>query len=738
MRKIAIIIALFTSLGLFAQNVDNRVDSIMSKMTIEQKIGQLNQMDGRGDLESLKAKIKTGRLTSVMNICNPSGTNELQRIAVEESPTGIPLLFARDVVHGFKTVLPIPLGQAASFDDALIQAAARNSAVEATECGIRWAFAPMMDIARDPRWGRIAEGFGEDTYLAGRLASAVVKGYQGISLSMPTSMAACAKHFACYGAAEGGRDYNTTYVPERLMRDVYLPPFKASVDAGCASVMASFNDNDGIPSSGNPHLLSDILRGEWGFHGVVVSDWGSVAGLIPHGVATDKRKAALKCITAGTDVDMSSFSYEQNLKNLIESGEIPMSVLDSAVRRVLRLKVELGLFEHPYSREVAKSSIYSDEILSTARSLAEESIVLLKNDGVLPLKGIKKLLLTGPMADAPFDQLGTWSLDGEKTHTITPLTAIKKILGEKMEILYDPALAYCRDKSVDSFKRVAKLANKVDAIVICVGEESIMSGEAHSLSDLNLQGAQSELVQTLAKTGKPIILVVMAGRPLTIGRETDLADAVLYAWHPGTMGGEAIANVLSGKTNPSGKLPVTFPRSVGQIPIYYNNKHTSHRAKGTEGNLDKIPREAVQSVMGHTSSYMDLSTSPLFPFGYGLSYTQFKIDNMVLDANTISKDGAIKVSVDIANVGAVQGTEVLQLYISCKTASVTQPVKQMKGYRRVSVLPGEKKTVTFDVDASSLAVCGYDNKMYVPSGNYSIMVGTDSEKVETKTFQITN
>ncbi|MBO7197709.1 MAG: beta-glucosidase BglX [Tidjanibacter sp.] len=738
-RFFAYIMMALLPLAAFAQqSIDERVEELLGKMTIEDKIGQLNQMDGRRDVEQIKKEIREGTLTSIMNIVDPEVTNELQRIALEESPSGIPLLFARDVVHGFNTVLPIPLGMAASWDDELIEAAARNTALEATERGIRWAFAPMMDIARDARWGRIAESFGEDTYMSGRLASAVVRGYQGESLSDPTSMAACAKHFVGYGDAEGGRDYNTTFIPPRTLRDVYLPPFKACVDDGCASIMTSFNDNDGLPSTGNRWLLTELLREQWGFEGVVVSDWGSVAGLIPHGVAADKRDAAEQCIVAGCDVDMSSRSYLTHLKDLIEKGELDVAYLDEAVRRVLRLKMELGLFEHPYARTPEKSDIYSQPILDTACRLAEESVVMLKNEGVLPLgEGVKRVLVVGPMADAPYDQMGTWTLDGDKSHTITPLAAMREQWGDKVVIDYFPALTHPRDKSTAEFKQMKKAARKADVVVAFVGEEQMMSGEAHSLSSLNLQGAQSQMLEALAETNTPLVTVFMAGRPLTIAREVEISQAILYAWHPGTMGGKALANILFGVVSPSGKLPVTFPRNVGQIPIYYNHKHTSHRAKGTEGNLDSIPREAYQSVMGHTSSYLDVAPSPLFHFGYGLSYTTFELSDIAIESKAVRAEDSIRVSVVVTNTGSREGTEVVQLYTGRKTASVTQPMKELKDFQRVSLGAGESRRVEFEVPVSRLAFHNRDMELAVEEGKYTLWLGTDSQNGLKTYFKIT-
>lgn len=738
MKKLISLLLLAVPVLSFAQNtVDERVEEILSRMTIEEKICQLNQMDGRRDIEKVKQEVREGTLSSIMNIVDPVVTDELQRIAVEESPSRIPILFARDVVHGFNTVLPIPLGMAASWDDDLIEAASRNTALEATEKGIRWAFAPMMDIARDPRWGRIAESFGEDTYMAGRLATAVVRGYQGESLSDQTSMAACAKHFVGYGDAEGGRDYNTTSIPPRTLRDVYLPPFKACVDQGCASIMTSFNDNDGLPSTGNRWLLTELLREQWGFDGVVVSDWGSVAGLIPHGVAYDRRDAAQQCIVAGCDMDMSSRSYLMNLKDLIEKGEVDMAVLDEAVRRVLKLKIELGLFEKPYARKTEKSDIYSEPVLETACRLAEESVVMLKNEGALPIgETVGRILVVGPMADAAYDQMGTWALDGDKTHTVTPVAALREVYGDKVE--YIPCLTHPRDKSTSEFKRMAKAARKADVVLAFVGEEQMMSGEAHSLSSLDLQGAQAQMLETLASTGTPLVTVFLAGRPMTIAPQVEISDAVLYAWHPGTMGGKALANIISGAVNPSGKLPVTFPRNVGQIPIYYNHKHTSHIAKGTEGNLDNIPREGRQSVMGHTSSYLDVAPSPLFHFGYGLSYTTFELSDAQIESTAVTPDGHIRASVVVKNIGSREGTEVVQLYTGRKTASVTQPMKELKDFKRVTLAPGESRKVEFEVPVSRLAFYNRDMVLAVEEGKYTLTLGTDCQNGLKKYFKIIN
>ena len=728
-RLLITLLAAFALLPALAQDaVEDRVEELISRMTLDDKIGQLHQIDGRTDLGKVCDMIRKGQISSIMNIVDAAVIDSLQRIALEESPAGIPILFSRDIVHGFKTILPIPLGQAASFDDALIRSAARNTALEATEIGIKWAFAPMMDIARDPRWGRIAEGFGEDPYLASRLAVSVVEGYQGEDLSDELSMAACAKHFVAYGAAEGGRDYNTTYVPLRSLYDTYFPPFKACVDAGVASFMSSFNDNDGVPATGNKWLLSEVLREDWGFQGMVVSDWGSVGGLIPHGVAGDKKEAAKICLEAGCDMDMMSYSYLNHLKELIAEGSVSMQTLDEAVRRVLRLKVRLGLLEKPYTREAQESAIYSEAVLETACRLAEESSVLLKNDGVLPIaEEVKTVLVCGPMADAAYDQLGTWALDGDKTHTITPIAAIRRELPSDVKLIYANPLSYPRAQSSDDFKALKKAVRKADVIIAFVGEEQMMSGEAHSLSNLHLQGQQSEMLEALASCGKPLVTVIMAGRPLVIGSELELSNAVLYMWHPGTMGGQAAYNLLWGLSNPSGKLPVTFPRNEGQIPIYYNHKHTSHIAKGTEGNLDSVPREKPQSVMGHTSSYLDVAPTPLLPFGFGLSYTTFELSNLRVENPVLSDSEAVVFYVDVKNTGDREGCEVVQAYVGRKTASTTRPMKELKAYERVSLKAGESKTLRLEIPAESLAFCRKDMSWGIEPGNYVLTVGTSSE-----------
>ncbi|WP_228520849.1 glycoside hydrolase family 3 N-terminal domain-containing protein [Flavobacterium sp. HJJ] len=571
----------------FAQDkkTEDKIEALLSKMTLREKIGQMNQINGRNPSEELYRQIRSGEVGSMLNVENPELVNKLQKIAKEESRLGIPLVIARDVIHSFKTMFPIPLGQAASFDPEIVETGAQIAAREASEKGIRWTFAPMMDIARDARWGRIAESFGEDTYLSEIMAVAMVKGFQGNDLSTPSSIAACAKHFIAYGAAEGGRDYNLTNITQRQLRNFYLPPFeKAIKDAGCATLMTSFNTNDGIPASGNEFLLRNVLRKEWGFDGVVVTDYNAIRDMVRIGFCEDNKDAAMKAANAGVDMEMASGTYLQNIETLIAEGKVQQKTIDDEVRNILRLKFRLGLFDNPYVDLKAKSSIYSESHLQAAKKAAEESFVLLKNkNNILPLtSNIKTVAVIGPMADAPHDQMGTWSFDGEKTMTQTPLKALQKQYGKDVKFIYEQGLAFSRDNNTANFSKAVEAAKQADAILVFIGEEAILSGEAHCLADINLKGAQSQLIEELSKMGKPLVTLVMAGRPLTIAKEIEQSDAVLYLWHPGTMGGPAVADILFGKSVPSGKLPVTFPKYVGQIPTYYNHDKIGRPAKKTE------------------------------------------------------------------------------------------------------------------------------------------------------------
>ena len=714
--------------------VESRVEKLLSQMTLSEKIGQMNQVSAGGDVSNYADALRKGQIGSILNEVDPVKINEFQRLAVEESRLGIPLLVARDVIHGFHTIFPIPLGLAATFDPALVEEGARVAALEATAQGVRWTFSPMLDIARDPRWGRIAEGSGEDTYLDIRMAEAMVKGYQG-DLSDTTAMAACIKHFVGYGAAEGGRDYNSTYLTERQLRNVYLPPFEAAVKSGALTLMTSFNDNDGVPSTGNTFVVKDVLRGEWGFDGLVVTDWNSMGEMINHGFGKDRKEVAEKAANAGVDMDMMTYGYLSHLEELVKTGAVKESVIDNAVRNILRVKVLLGLFEHPYV-DVQKAATvqYAPEHLESARRSVEESAILLKNDGVLPLKAdtIRSILVTGPMADAPHDQLGTWAFDGEKAHTVTPLKALQERFPGK--VAYVPGLTYSREKR-DRFDDVVAAARRADVVLVFLGEEAILSGEAHALADLNLKGSQSELLAALKATGKPVVATVMAGRPLTVERDLPNCSALLYSFHPGTMGGPALANILFGDVNPSGKTPITFLRTVGQAPLYYSHNMTGRPYNG-ETLLDDIPAEAGQTSLGNTSYYLDYGAYPLFPFGYGLSYTSFAYSGIGLDRAAYGTDDTITVSFTLANTGSCAGTEVVQVYVRDLVGSITRPVKELKYFDRVSLNAGESRKLEVKIPVADLAFVGLDGVKKVEPGEFQLWVAGDSASGEPVSFRV--
>ena len=701
-------------------DIDRKVDELLSKMTLHEKVGQMNQLSGGAWLVDQAAK---GEVGSILNCVDPAEINAVQKAAVEESRLGIPILVSRDVIHGFRTIFPIPLGQAATFDPAIVEKGARIAAVEATASGVRWTFSPMLDIARDPRWGRVAEGSGEDPYLDALMGVAMVKGYQGDDLSDPTSLAACIKHFVGYGAAEGGRDYNTTMISERSLRNTYFPAFKATAEAGAATLMTSFNEIDGIPSTGNKWLLKDILRDEWGWDGMVVTDWNSAGEMIAHGFSRDLKHTAEQAINAGVDMDMMSYGFIQYVEELVKEGKVSEKEIDRAVRNILKLKFELGLFENPYVDETASAKVdYAPEHLEAAKQCAIESAVLIKNDGVLPLSGAKTILVTGPLADAPYEQMGTWAFDGQKEHTVTPLAALR----QEYDVIWEPGLDYSRDKDMSDFAKVRRAASRADAAVVFVGEEAILSGEAHSLSNLNLQGAQSELIAEVAKAGKPVVAVVIAGRPLTIERDLANCDAMLYSFHPGTMGGPALADLIKGKAVPSGKLPMTFLRDAGQAPFYYNHNNSGRPCNGTETLLNDIPIAAGQTSLGCTSYYLDTGYSPLFPFGYGLSYTTFEYGKPSVEKAELGRDDVLKVSFELKNTGKYEGTEVAQLYVQDKVGSVVRPVRELKRFERVTLAPGESRTVTFELPVSELAFWNIDMEYVVEPGDFRLWVAGDS------------
>lgn len=719
-----------------AQDVESRIDSLLSQMTLQEKIGQLNQLSGYGYAPDMVEKVRSGQVGSLLNEVDPEVVNKLQREAVENSRLHIPLIFARDVIHGFKTMFPIPLGQAATWNPAIVEEGSRVSAKEASSVGIRWTFSPMVDIARDARWGRIAEGYGEDPYLTSCMGRAAVKGYQGNDLSNPATMAACVKHFCGYGASEGGRDYNTTWLPEPLLRDVYLPPFQAGAQAGAATFMCSFNDINGVPSSGNEYLLRKILRDEWGWDGVLVSDWNSVGEMVAHGFAADKKDAAALGANAGVDVDMESHVYLPYLESLLAEGKVSEEGINEKVRNVFRLKFRLGLFENPYIDMTKASDFYAGESLASAQRAAEQSAVLLKNDGILPLDTeVKKIFVTGPMANAHHDQNGTWSFDMEKEHTVTPLKALQDEYGVQ-NVIYVAGLDYSREKDTKQFKEAVKSARKADVILYFAGEEAVLSGEAHCRADISLPGAQTEYLRELKKTGVPVITTVIAGRPLTLGEESELSDALVMMFHPGTMGGPAIANILAGKVNPSGKLPVTMPKMVGQMPIYYAHKNTG-RPTVEPMLIDDIPLEAGQTSTGCTTFWMDAGLEPLYPFGYGLSYTTFEYGVPELSASEISQDGNVTVTCMVKNTGFVKGMDVAQLYVRDPVASLARPVRELKGFEKITLLPGESKKVTFQLPASAMAFHDLTGKKTIEPGEIYVWVDNSSDcKKEPVKFNI--
>lgn len=695
-------------------------------MTLEEKLGQLNQISAMDNLEDMAAQIRMGRVGSILNGVGAARINVLQRVAVEETRLGIPILMSRDVIHGYKTIAPIPLGQAASFDLDAVQEAARIAAIEAATDGVRWTFSPMIDIARDARWGRIAEGYGEDTYLTARMGIATIKGYQGDDLSDPTSIAACAKHFCGYGASEGGRDYNSANIPPRQLLDVYLPPFKAAAKAGAATFMTSFNEIDGVPSTANAYILKTQLRDEWQSDAMVVTDWASSAEMLAHGNCTDRADVAAKSINAGVDMEMVAETFIQNLPALLKDGRVKMSTVDNAVRNILRLKFRLGLFDNPYVDE-NKNVAYSPEFIEKTLKLTTESAILLKNvNKTLPFSSkIKTIALVGPMADAAYEQSGTWTFDGEAEHTVTPLKALQSIEG--VRVLYEPALTHCRDQRTEGIASAVAKAKQADAVVCVVGEEAIMSGEAHSLADINLYGKQKDLIEALSKTGKPLVTVIMAGRPLTIAKQIEESNALLYMFHPGTTGGTALADLLFGKAVPSGKTPVTFPYMVGQVPIYYNHKNTGRPAAGTELLIDQTPVGAGQTSLGCSSYWLDAGYGPLFPFGYGLSYTSFEYSNVKLSATELKVNDTLKVTFDLANTGDYDATEICQLYIRDVVGSVTRPVKELKGFKRVSLKAGEKKQVEFELPIAELAFTTLDMQNRVELGDFKLWVAANSD-----------
>jgi beta-glucosidase len=706
---------------------------LQASMTTEEKIGQMSQFFSHGEYisEHLAESIRQGRVGSVLNEVRLHTVNELQRLAVEESRLGIPLLVGRDVIHGFNTIFPIPLGQAASWCSETVKQCARISALEAATVGVNWTFAPMIDISRDPRWGRIAESLGEDPHLCSVLGVAMVEGFQGDALHKDGNIAACAKHFAGYGAGESGRDYSTVNIPENELRNVYLPPFKAVADAGVATFMSAFNDLNGVPASGNKWLMTDILRQEWNYPGFVVSDWESIQQLTTHGFSKDNKDAAYEAANAGIDMEMVSTTYLDHLPDLLAQGHISIQQVDTAVTKILQLKWQLGLFDSPYTDASMLPVPLNPEHLQIAKDAAIKSCVLLKNENnILPLsaESLHSIAIIGPLADDPYEQLGTWIFDGDSQYSQTCLQAIEQLLLGQVSIKHVKAMQTSRSYNQADFKQAVDSASAADVAVLILGEESILSGEAHCRAEIGLPGCQEQLIDAIAQTGTPIVLVIMAGRPLTIEDILPKVDAVLFAWHPGTMGGPAIADLLFGKAYPSGKLPVTFPRKVGQVPIYYAQKHSGKPAtEATYVHMDDIPVRSPQTSLGMAATHLDTHFSPLFPFGFGLSYTQFHYQNLEISSKTLHLGETLTIKVLLTNTGKIEGEEVVQLYIRDLVGSVTRPVKELKDFKRVKLAAGESDYITFDLCTDKLAFYDRNMQLNIEAGQFHLWVGGCSQ-----------
>lgn len=708
-------------------NIEAKINALLQQMTLEEKLGQLQQLDGEANgnfRPEHREMIRKGLLGSTLNVRSAKRTNELQRIAMNESRLKIPVLFAFDVIHGYRTIFPIPLGEAASFDPLAVERAASIAAAEAAAAGLKWTFAPMLDIARDPRWGRIMEGAGEDPYLGAVLATARVRGFQGTNYAAPDKVIACAKHWVGYGAAEGGRDYNTTEISEHTLRNVYFPPFKAALEAGVGTFMSAFNDLNGVPTSANPFTLTQVLRGEWKFDGFVVSDYTSVQELLQHGIAANEAESAQKALTAGVEMEMVSRLYNQHLGQLVKDKKVSMEVVDEAVRRILRVKFRAGLFERPYTEEAREGSvIFSRENQTAAREIAARSMVLLKNEReTLPLnKAVKSIALIGPLADNQLNMIGSWSGDGRQEDAVTLLAGLKaKVPAAKINVAKGCEI---NTDSNDGLAEAVRAAQASDVAIIAVGEAADMSGEAAVRSSLDLPGRQLDLIKAIHAIGKPYAVVLMNGRPLTINWLAENSPAILETWFAGTQAGNAIADVLFGDVSPGGKLPLTFPRAVGQIPIYYNHKNTGR------------PPDPNNK---YSSKYLDLPWTPLYPFGYGLSYTQFRLANLNVSAASIRPDGKIVIGLEVENTGKRAGDEVVQLYLRDMAGSVTRPIKELKGFQRLTLRAGEKRRVEFTLTAEQLGFWSRDNRFIVEPGQFKVMVGQNSATGLEASFEVTD
>lgn len=715
-RNLVLLLLIFVASNLLiAQDTGAKIDyemrlqTLLQQMTLEEKIGQLHQVSGL--VPGYEQLIREGKIGSFLNLTGVEIYNQLQKLAVNESRLGIPLIFGLDVIHGYRTILPIPLAEASSWDPELVTRTAAMAAKEAAVSGIQWTFAPMVDIARDPRWGRIAEGSGEDPYLGSVLAEARVRGFQRQNLSDPFAVVACPKHYVGYGAAEGGRDYNTVDMSFQTLRDIYLPPFRAAIAAGAGTIMSAFNELNGLPASANSFTLNRILRDEWGFEGFVVSDWNSIGELLNHGIAANPAEAGRKALVAGVDMDMMGFVYINHLAILVKKGEIAEEVVNEAARRVLRIKFKKGLFDQPFiDPQLEKEIILNQEHLQLALESAQKSIVLLKNEGqLLPLsKNLASVAVIGPLANNPIAPLGCWSCEGKSEDVITVLQGLRSKLGPR-KISY-AAGCDISGTSRKGFAEAIKIARTAKVAILVVGEGADMSGEASSRSSLNLPGVQEELVKAIVATGTPTVVVLMNGRPLAIPWIAEHVAVIVESWFLGVQTGPAIADVLFGDYNPSGKLPVSFPRAVGQVPIHYNHKNT-----GRPPAKEKF-----------TSKYLDLPSTPLFPFGHGLSYTQFEYRNLNINVQKDNFLTVISASAEVENVGARAGDEIVQLYIRDLAASLARPVKELKGFQRISLQPGEKKTVQFQVKAEALGFYNWNLEYVVEPGEFQLWLGPSS------------
>ena len=755
-RSYLTVVAIIFITGAMAQTASDAkmnafVNSLMSKMTLEEKIGQLNLLTpgwgvptGSVVSKAVEDKIRKGQVGGLFGVTGPNKVRQAQDLAMKESRLKIPLLFGLDVIHGHRTIFPIPLALSCSWDTVLIERSARIAATEATADGLCWVFSPMVDIARDPRWGRISEGAGEDPYLGSKMARAMVKGYQGNDLSKDNTVMACVKHFALYGAAEAGRDYNTTDLSRIRMYNEYLPPYKAAVDAGVGSIMSSFNEIDGIPATANRWLLTDLLRRQWGFKGFVVSDYTAVNEMIAHGLG-DLQTCSALALKAGLDMDMVGEGFLTTLAKSLKEGKLIQKQIDDACRRILEAKYKLGLFQDPYryvSEQRFAKEILTNETRSAAREIAARSMVLLKNAGqVLPLKKSGTIALVGPLANNQSEMLGTWAVSGDKTKSVTIQQGIQNVAGNAVKILYAKGANITNDtafakrispfaapteidpRSPDSLiQEAVDAAGKADVVVAVVGEASEMSGESASRTNLDIPGDQQKLIDALVATGKPLVVVLLNGRPLTISRIQERAPAILEAWFAGTEAGNAIADVLFGNYNPSGKLTTSFPRNVGQIPIYYNHKNTG--------------RPYESGAPKFKSNYLDVSNDPLYPFVYGLSYTTFIYSNIKLNRPELKTGDVLTASVTIANQGNYDGEETVQLYIRDMVGSVTQPVKELKGFQKIFLKAGESKTIHFQITVNDLKFYNSDLKYVAEPGDFKLFIGTNSRDVKEADFKL--